>query len=93
MNKLNTKENTTSGQSYIWIMKSSLFSKYTTTENEINRQNLYHWGASREIMEIIRRSNKSPETTRLVERRETLARQGTMRRRYDPQSQKTILAP
>ena len=58
----------------------------------MNRENLYHWGASREIMEIIRRRNKSPETRRLVERRETLARTGIMRRRYNPQSQRTIFA-
>ena len=37
--------------------------------------------------------NKSPETRKLVERRETLARQGTMRRSYDQQSQRTIFAP
>ena len=43
-------------------------------------------------MEIIRRRNKSPETRRLVERRETLARTGIMRRRYNPQSQRTIFA-
>ena len=44
-------------------------------------------------MEIIRRRNKSPETRRLVERREALARPGTMRRRYDPQSQREIFTP
>ena len=59
----------------------------------MNRENLYHWGATREIMEIIRRRNKSPETRRLVERREALARHGTMRRRYDPQSRRMIFTP
>ena len=59
----------------------------------MNRENLYHWGATREIMEIIRRRNKSPEIRRLVERREALARPGTMRRRYDPQSQRMIITP
>ena len=44
-------------------------------------------------MEIIRRRNKSPETRRLVERREALAGPGTMRRRYDPQSQRMIFTP
>ena len=44
-------------------------------------------------MEIIRRRNKSPETRRLVERREALAKPGTMRRRYDTQSQKMIFTP
>ena len=43
-------------------------------------------------MESIRRRNKITETRRLVERRETLTRPGTMRRRYDPQSQRTIFA-
>ena len=44
-------------------------------------------------MEIIRKRNKSPETRSLVERREMMARPRTMPRRYDPQSQRTILAP
>ena len=88
MNKLNAN-----GQSDITNVKNSYNSKITIIENEMNRENLYHWGASGEIMEIIRRRNKSPETRRLVERRETLARPGTMRRRYDPQSQRTIFAP
>ena len=44
-------------------------------------------------MEIKRRRNKSPETRRLVERREALARPGTMLRRYDPQSQRMIFTP
>ena len=59
----------------------------------MNRENLYHWGATREIMEIIIRRNKSPETRKLVERREALARPGTMRRRYDPPSQRMIFTP
>ena len=93
VNKLSTKENTTSGQSDISTVKSSLYSKTITIQNVMNRENFYHWGASREIIEFIRRKNESPETRRLVERRETLARPGTMRRRYDPQSQRTIFAP
>ena len=44
----------------------------------MNRETFYHWGASREIMEIIRRRRENPDTRRLVERRETLARPGTM---------------
>ena len=59
----------------------------------MNRENLYHWGATREIMEIIRRRNKSPEMRGLVGRRKALARPGTMRRRYDPQSQRMIFTP
>ena len=44
-------------------------------------------------MEIIRRRKKSPEPRRLVERREALAKPGTMRRRYDTQSQRIIFTP
>ena len=44
-------------------------------------------------MDIIRKRNKSPETRRFVERREALAKPGTMRRRYDTQSQRMILTP
>ena len=59
----------------------------------MNRENLYHWGATREIMDKIRKRNKSPETRRLVERREPLAKPGTMRTRYDKQSQRMIFTP
>ena len=72
VNKFNTSENTTTGRSDINTVKSSL--------NERKRENRYHWGASREIMEITRKRNKIPEIRRLVERREMLARPGTMRR-------------
>ena len=41
-------------------------------------------------MKIIRRRNEIPVRRRLVERREALARPGTIRRRYDPQSQRMI---
>ena len=44
-------------------------------------------------MEITRGRNKSPETRRLVERREAFAKPGTMRRRYDTQSQRMIFTP
>ena len=92
MNKNNESENTTSGQSEISTAKTSSNLKEEGIE-KMNRENLYHWGATRETMEIIRRRNKSPETRRLVERREALARPGTMRRRYDPQSQRMIFTP
>ena len=59
----------------------------------MNRENLYLWGATRETLEIIRRQNKSPETRRLVERREALAKPGTMRRRYDTKLQRMIFTP
>ena len=44
-------------------------------------------------MDIIRRRNNSPETKRLIEQRIALSRPGTLRRRYDHQSQRTIFAP
>ena len=50
-------------------------------------------GAKREIMEIIRKRNKSPETRMLVEQRNTLSRPGTLRRRYDSHSRRTTFAP
>ena len=58
----------------------------------MDRDNFYHWGATREIMEI-RRRNKNPETRRLVELRNNLSRPGVLRRRYDPHTQWTIFAP
>ena len=89
VNKINESEKTTSGQSEIRTAKTSSNVKEEDIE-KMNRENLYHWGATREIMEIIRRRNKSPETRRLVERREALAKPGTMRRRYDPQSKNDL---
>ena len=44
-------------------------------------------------MDIIRKRNKSPETRRLVELRNALSKPGTLRRRYDPHTQRTIFAP
>ena len=44
-------------------------------------------------MEIIRRRNNSPETRRLIEQRNKLSRPGTLRRRYDNQTQRTVFAP
>ena len=43
----------------------------------MDREDFYHWGATREIMDIIRRRNNSPETRRLIEQRNTLSRPGT----------------
>ena len=43
-------------------------------------------------MEIVRRRNKSPAARSVVGRRETLTSPGTMRRVYDPRSQRTIFA-
>ena len=59
----------------------------------MDRENFYHWGATREIMNIIRRRNNSPETKRLIEQRNALSRPGTLRRRYDHQTQRTVFAP
>ena len=59
----------------------------------MDRDNFYLWGATREIMDFIRRRNKSPETRRLVELRNALSKPGTLRRRYDPHTQRTIFAP
>ena len=59
----------------------------------MERDNFYHWVATREIMDIIRRRNKSPETRRLVELRNALSKPGTRRRRNDPHTQWTIFAP
>ena len=44
-------------------------------------------------MDIFRRRNNSPQTRRLVDQRIALSRPGTLRRRYDHQSQRTIFAP
>ena len=53
----------------------------------------FHWGATTEIMEIIRRRRKSPETLRLVERRLEISRPGTMRRKFDMNAQRQIWVP
>ena len=102
VNKINRNEKSTSGQSDISASKLScslnhqniIQMKNLNTEiTEMDRDNFYHWGATREIMEIIRRRNKSPETRRLVDLRNNLSKPGTLRRRYDPHTQRTIFAP
>ena len=62
------------------------------TSEEMDRE-YFHWGATTEIMEIIRRRKKSPELRRFVERRLEIARPGMMRRRYDQNAQGTIWVP
>ena len=47
---------------------SNLLNNLPLFKNEMDRD-YFHWGATAEIMEIIRRRRKSPETLRLVERR------------------------
>ena len=102
MNEISRSEKNTSGQSDISASKSSCSLKHrniTQKKNlnpeitEMDRDNFYHWGATREIMEIFRKRNKSPETRRLVELRNNLSRPGTLRRRYDLHTQRTIFAP
>ena len=61
----------------------------TSSAEEMDRD-YFHWGATTEIMEIIRRRKKRPETKRLVERRLEIARPGMMGRRYDQNAQRTI---
>ena len=63
-----------------------------STSEEMDRE-YFHWGATTEIMEIIQRREKSPETRRLVDRRLEIARPGMMRRRYDQNAQRTIWVP
>ena len=59
----------------------------------MDRETFYQWGSTREIMKVIRRRKKCPEMRRRVEQRNALSRPGTLRRRYDHQSQRTIFAP
>ena len=92
VNKVKQSKTTTSGQSDISTLKTSR-KLIIEINDKMDRENFYHWGATREIMDIIRRRNNSPETRRLVDQRIALSRQGTLRRRYDHQSQRTIFAP
>ena len=52
-------------------------SKVSTASIEEMDREYFLWGATAEVMEIIRRREKSPETRRLVERRLEIARLGT----------------
>ena len=92
VNKIEQSKITTSGQSDISTLKTSRKS-ILEINDKMDRENFYHWDATREIMDIIRRRNNSPETRRLVDQRIALSRPGTLRRRYDHQSQRTIFAP
>ena len=78
-------------------IKSSNQIKKTRKSNteiiEMDRENFYHWGATSEIMEIFCRRNNSPETRRLINQRNELSRPGTLRRRYDHYTQRTVFAP
>ena len=90
MNETEQNKNTTSGQSDNSTLKVSQASNTENFDN-MDRENFYHWGATREIMDIIRRNN-SPETRRLVEQRNALFRPGILRRRYDHQKQRTVFS-
>ena len=92
VNETEQNKKTTSGQSEISTLKDSQTSNTENFDN-MDRENFYHWGATREIMDIIRRRKNSPETRRLVEQRNALSRPGTLRRRYDQQTQRTVFAP
>ena len=59
---------------------SNLLNNLPLFKSEIDRD-YFHWDATAEIMEIIRRRRKSPETLRLVERRLEISQPGTMRRK------------
>ena len=88
-----TKQNkiTTPGQSDFSTPKISKLSKEKESE-EKDRENLYHWEATKETMDNIRRNN-SPETRRLVEQQNALSRPGLLRRRHDHQTQRNKFAP
>ena len=60
------------------IQNSKRLKELPLFKNEMDRDS-FHWGATAEIMEIIRKQRKSPETLRLVERRFENSRPGTMR--------------
>ena len=62
VNEIEQNEITTSGQSEINTPKFSK-SSVKTENDKMDRGNVYHWGATREIMDIIRRRNHSLETS------------------------------
>ena len=99
VNKLNEQAETSPNNNAIKFkpQKEELpirnFQTLQTPPAEEMDRDYFHWGATAEIMEIIRRREKSPETRRLVERRLEMARPGMMRRRYDQNAQRTIWVP
>ena len=103
MNKTQRNERNTPGQSQISTPNSSCSrkenliivqiqkaSKLNTEFTEMARDNYCHF--NKNIMEIARRRNNSPETRRLIEQRNTLSHPGT-RRRYGHHTQRTVFAP
>ena len=71
---------------------SNLSNNLSLFKSEMDRD-YFHWGATTEFMEIIRRRRKSPETLRLVERRLEISRPGKMRRKFDLNAQRQIWVP
>ena len=71
------------------IQNSKYLKELPLFKNEMDRD-YFHWGATAEIMEIIGKRRKSPETLRLVERRLEISRPGTMRRKFDMNAQRQI---
>ena len=80
MNKINEQTETSPNSDAIKFKPQETLllhthSKLSTSsiEEEVDREH-FHWGATAEVMEIIRRRNKSPETRRLGERSLKIAR-------------------
>ena len=91
VNESERNKRTLSGKSDISTLKDSQTSKVENFDKR-DRGNFYHWGATRELMEIFRRRNNSPETRRMVEQRNALTQPSTFRRRFDHQTQLTVYA-
>ena len=91
MNESEQNKITTSGQSETSTLKISKLNEKKANV-KMDRETLHHWGATREIMDIIGRYN-SPEIKILVVQRNALSRTATLRRRYDHETQRTIFAP
>ena len=59
----------------------------------VDGQLRYHWGADQEIMTIINKRDKSPETSELVTRRKELAKPGAMRPHWNKNLGREIYVP
>ena len=101
---VNNRRQKAKTESHTRNSKSNLNPNSNSNSNRTFLQNLpvfktemdrdyFHWGATPEIMEIIRKRRKSPETLRLVERRLEISRLGTMRGKFDMNAQRQIWVP
>ena len=101
---VNNRRQKAKTESHTRKSKSKLNPNSNSNSNRTSLQNLpvfkteldrdyFHWGATAEIMEIIRKRRKSPETFRLVERRLEIFRPETMRRKFDMNAQRKIWVP